>query len=723
MVSSDEGEFLMATRSRRSNAGNKLKSLLEQELQDMQSSTQHLNDDEINLLFQEEEDDEDFEGASSSDNIDEGNDESDEDSNKKSPPQAEDYEVHYDDEDLMLSESGEDSETNEDDEDAGERELKKQERMQKRKTQKKRNQPAVLKRRSSTSESSKATKKKKLPVQEHNAESLLTTDRRTSKRASAVANKLKIFEKLSKAEKKRKIIQERIKKHKEKEEEHILTQDDRIRIALETEKSNLLSLNKYKEQELSKKQSRLALQQRQKLKFLANELVLQYLSTTWQVTPLNEVEDNRYWLEQLKKREKKKRKYTRRKKTLLQLQREKEELEKQQGKETDNKESSKPVEEKSAPEKRDIDTSGLTNNNIDASPDVPTTSNENNNDAESLYTASTGVANTITSVLQKQEVNDGMSALKNENYEQSSSIQEASINSTENVNVERGPVKYSEDNSNITDEQKSITYVANNESELRNQEITTEEADERQKNSSQIVKQVSFVSEPQIAIINPDRASVTVANSVETTPDLEPDNETTIDEEVEAIYEGPNQQVSKNFVTSYSFSLNPETLYQNPSNYDLLHPDKKPNYDEETVPILHSKVNDEADDEAFFASKNASLVPDLSFLEGFPSFGEFDKKITDNVNTRELKTADIEIKTSAPTGIYVGTVKKHCLINDMECQYFDPKMGIPYSDLTSYRIIQDIQRPDGGYKWFGFENGGIFLKVDERHAKGVPDGF
>lgn len=88
----------------------------------------------------------------------------------------------------------------------------------------------------------------------------------------------------------------------------MLTQEERLRIAKETEKLNILSLDKFKEQEVWKKENRLALQKRQKQKFQPNETILQFLSTAWLMTPAMELEDRKYWQEQLNKRDKKKKK-------------------------------------------------------------------------------------------------------------------------------------------------------------------------------------------------------------------------------------------------------------------------------------------------------------------------------------------------------------------------------------------------------------------------------
>ena len=303
--SSSEGsiEYLMNTRERRSNAGNRLQKLLEQEIKDTRARTEVLNDDDIDLLFQEDEDDQEFDLKSEQeeDNEQEGNDEDEVDEpttskkhtkhrRKSITSQSEDElnesdapsigkEKQVNDEDLMLSSDSDINASDEDEDDeAGEKELQRQERLKKRKKR----VPTVIKKRVKidTSTAEKLNKESHSVHEQYTAESLLTTSRRTSKRASAVANKLKVYNKLAKAEEKRKEIQEKLQRRKEKQEKtHKLTQEDRLRIAEQTEKLNLLSLDKFKEQELSKKQTRLALQQRQKLKFKQDELIIDYLTT------------------------------------------------------------------------------------------------------------------------------------------------------------------------------------------------------------------------------------------------------------------------------------------------------------------------------------------------------------------------------------------------------------------------------------------------------------
>lgn len=312
--SSDEQELLINTRQRRSNAGNRLQKLLEQEIEELQTRTQALDEDEIDLLFKEDEEDEDFEMVDDEDNEshnEEENEIDNADGKEESEVPTESKDSELQDEDVMLSDSSSEDEPDNQDDESGEKELIRQERLKKKKLQKLRKKPLVIKRTAPIIDSENKTKKRKVSSDVINAEDLLSNNRRTSSRSSVIQNKLQVYEKLSQAEKRRQIIRERMQKSRDKEQIKVLTQEDRMRIALETEQANLLSLNKYKEQEVSKKQHRLAMQQRQKMKFKPGEMIITELSTTWEVTPVMEIEDYEYWKEQIEKRNKKKKKYPR----------------------------------------------------------------------------------------------------------------------------------------------------------------------------------------------------------------------------------------------------------------------------------------------------------------------------------------------------------------------------------------------------------------------------
>lgn len=719
----NEEEFLVSTRQRRSNAGNKMKKLLEQELEEMQSRTEHLEEDEVDLLFKEEADDEDFESQVS------GEEETAYGRNLEEEPGA-------DNADEMFSESEEEAGDQEEDNEEGEKNLQREEKLESRK--RKRRTPAVIKRKRPKSDledvaiKQEREAKKKVQYEQIKAESLLITSRRTSKRSSVVANKLRVYEKLSKAEKKRKMIQDRIKKHKESHKEEILTQEDRIRIALDTEKFNISSLDKYKEQEISKKQSRIALQQRQKMKFKPGETVLRQLSCAWKVTPVEEIEDIRHWEEQLKKREKKKRRYTRRSSKKQAPPDPKKE-------ETGTEIKEEVIEENVLKDADQMANQSQVSNDASVPPEtnekISTQNNEENSPVKSeqgidLGTGEdieSGVGNNGDDNMEQKSLENKSPESKSENLSNEQKKPDTAFHSEEKMQF---PIK-TEDSSVITmkdDEIKEATPPLSG-----NETVVTSEKSKF--NSSTTSKQVAFVDEPQVNIIDSsDRPLSTSPLSVpstagtvddKTTPELIED----AGSEEELIFEGPEQLVGKNFITLYSF---PTELYHNDINKELFGENwangssHRPS-DVETICKLTMP------EEKISLTEDASLTPNLSFLNNFPAFGEYDKKVVHDVDSTANKELEIEVKTKPPTGVFLPNgFRKKCLISSKECQYFDPKNGVPYSDVETYKTIQDLQDPIGAgteeepephYRWFGFGNGGIYLDVGQKPAEGVPDGF
>ncbi|SMN19541.1 similar to Saccharomyces cerevisiae YDR485C VPS72 Htz1p-binding component of the SWR1 complex, which exchanges histone variant H2AZ (Htz1p) for chromatin-bound histone H2A [Maudiozyma saulgeensis] len=697
-----EPEYLMNTRERRSNAGNKMRALLEQELGEMQKRTDHFDQDELDLLFKEDEEDEDFDvqfnGSRKSKSVDES-----------------ETEVNQDEDMAFSSDSDNDEETvEESDEEAA---ILKEEKLQQRKRQKRKRTANIIKKKSSTKNdttSEQPIKKRRYDPVQLNPESLLQAERRTSKRSSVVANKLKVYENLSQAEEKRKIIQERLRKTREKAIEHILTQEDRMRIALETEKFNLLSLNKYKELELSKKQSRLALQQRQKLKFKPQEIVETLLSTSWNVSPEVEIEDEKYWSEELKKREKKKRKYVRR------------------AKKKDTEDS--------------IDPKDTNNLNTKSSNSL-----EGVGQSETLSTQPTEGNNDIKNVAENAEPDPKIKSaipslsITSEETKNNDQTKETHLVTTPETEIQTESNSSPKPDNNISEtiEETNASKTLNEQSStMHDSSIKLSVNSPDVANSEKGKKQVSFNTEPSIAIIENEPNHSSLKNEISLSPGSPiSSNENTppslisaeVDdvEEPKPVYQGPVQQVSKNFITKFSITPNLafSTELESPNFFDYLNPDRDQHVSDTFKPLIKSRISDsdllfETDG---IENEKIELVPNLDILTTFRMFGEFDRKFEKVLKATEVKNEDLKITTAAPMGIYTSNnnVKKSCLINNRSCKYFDPKLGVPYSDLTSYKIIQDLQNSAETmeYQWFGFKNGGIYLKVKERHARGVPEGF
>ncbi|SCU81537.1 LAMI_0B06678g1_1 [Lachancea mirantina] len=658
---SDSEELLMTSRSRRQNAGNKMQKLLEQERQEMQEKTAGLDDDEINLLFQEEEDDAEFEVE---------------------------LKRKRDDDDVF-TESEEESD-NQDDEDAGERELERQEKK-KRKLALKRKIPVIRKR---------VVDEKKLKPQyvQPKADSLLLDSRRTSTRRSVIANKLQVYEKLALAEKKRKQIQDRLRKSRETQEEKTLTQEDRLRIAEETERLNLQSLNKFREQEIYQKQTRIAMQQRRKIKFAVGEIVMRINSLSWSVTPAMEVKDREYWDQQLAKRHKKKR-YTRRRKTVKE----------------DPKSTAKEADDPSA-----VSQNGSIANEEVKSEQAPigdSRSPDTEDDASKSSDPQTEVQGQAGEAGDK-EISQNVSSSQAREEQMNAADAASSLNSSvvkkTAQNAVNGPDADNKqaDDSNTTRQGKKVAFA--DVGEVPQEQTTILET-----------LPSAECDLPEFADMDDSKRG----SSKEETPGS---TEPSTPEEVEEIYEGPEQLVGRNFLTLYSYPH--ENLRVSDLNSYILGPQwaQPLNSRSADVETLVKIVN--PSERLWAENEDEFNILDMSILDRFPAFGEFDKVPTKEIVEETDKHLDLELKTPAPTGVFLPNgLRKKCMMTNRDCQYFDPKNGVPYSDVEAYKTVQELQDPigDGGtsenplprFKWFGFARGGIYLDVRRRPAKGVPEGF
>ena len=315
------------------------------------------------------------------------------------------------------------------------------------------------------------------------------------------------------------------------------------------------------------------------------------------------------------------------------------------------------------------------------------------------------------------------------------------------ITLPESVVSDDEPNATVTEESQSpssqLTDNATTDSTINHNETTSATVKEEETVSSDIVKkQVTFDNTPNVTIIDTelpaskgaDGASAPIASpssSNEGTPQSEDPTDQSIEEEEQLVYEGPFQQISKNFLTKFkiasdlSFTSDPRST----NFFEFLNQERHRISPDSYKPLIHSKLSedDQLIENSGLSKGDTDLVPNLDILTTFRSFGEFDRKYEKVLKVVEVKNDDIKITTPAPVGIYANnnTVKKPCLINNKSCKYFDPNLGVPYSDLDSYKLIQDLQNAgeDGEYKWYGFRNGGVYLKTTMRHAKGVPEGF
>lgn len=141
---------------------------------------------------------------------------------------------------------------------------------------------------------------------------------------------------------------------------------------------------------------------------------------------------------------------------------------------------------------------------------------------------------------------------------------------------------------------------------------------------------------------------------------------------------------------------------------------------EEKEDELFNPVTKITDDSAMFDS-----------LRKLPRFG--DKEIFEEEEEIEsnVATSEIQIKTEAPTGLYLPNGnKKICLISGKEVRYFDPATGLPYGSKEVYLVIKAVEL--GVIPWYSIPKDQntygpveIYLNRREgaRHAQGVPEGF
>ncbi|KAG7660475.1 uncharacterized protein J8A68_006013 [[Candida] subhashii] len=314
-----DSDSLVATRARRPNAGSRLKQLIELEEQgnEQQQQLQFIDDDDenVNLLFQEDgEDDEEFidEDIDNANliGIDESEEEEEEEDEEEDGSRKRVHEDNEDEEDegMMINsdENLSDSEisASDSDESEGEKELQRQEKKKRRKL-KQSLIPAIKK--AKPSPSITITTKDKTKLKRRSAlitsQSLLMSERRSSSRSAAVENKQALIEKLKESEERRAHFTPIVrKKHVE------LTQEQRLAEAVETERLNIEALNRFREQEVVKKerQRQLLLAKRVKL-----HNVIRFVSKETFISPIEEVLEAR---KDFEKSLKGKRKFGRKKK-------------------------------------------------------------------------------------------------------------------------------------------------------------------------------------------------------------------------------------------------------------------------------------------------------------------------------------------------------------------------------------------------------------------------
>lgn len=277
-------DSIIATRERRANAGNRLRSLLDaQEPLEDDDIFMELEDDEdfeIRDISNDEEPDEEEEGVE--EEVGEGVEEESENSRDLDPnvevKKTRGYftETGHDDENFSDSDESSIEGASGDDEEAGEKELQiaqREDRRRKGKANRKKYDVLPF-----MKPASKPVEKKPKPKKAVSSSSdLLSERRRSSKREAAIRNKHEVIQRLKEHEKKRINYVAPVIKPERK-----LTQAERLEEAKLTEKKNVASLNHFTEMEEARKA-------KQKAAMLARRVpmtsFIRYISTTKLVPP------------------------------------------------------------------------------------------------------------------------------------------------------------------------------------------------------------------------------------------------------------------------------------------------------------------------------------------------------------------------------------------------------------------------------------------------------
>lgn len=677
--SEPEFESIIATRARRSNAGSRLRQLLD--LEETNAGTVPSNDDDenVNLLFEEDEDDREFQISGSDEDNDEGTN-----SESEKPRRKEDmsaiksraiekknygssrietngidndndlisggkFDVNSDDDndearvnsDEMLSES--DMSSSDTDEEEGERELQKQERLRKRR----KNQqgiPGILKK----TKTAASTKPKKFIKEVEPAKShkntlfqnvpIAPTQRRHSSRTATIKNSIATHKKMEKEYERLQTL-EPVQKKEYVEK----TLEERLEEAKITEIENTQSLKNFYQQEIQKKKRQRDMLNARKLK-MSN--FIRFWSTGVYITPADEIaeieERKRILQEEEEKKAKRKLMYLKRKQARLGI----------------RPENTQTIEKESGGEQKSQPSEG------------------HNRDIEDKKTESVPI--------------DATTNLLNQNHTaEEEKLSHDTVATAENA--PRGDIK-------------TVNFKENVE--------VMEDGDlEKTENVAECDKQEKKFEEPAVDGTN-------LQEGIDSN-----DNET--------VYEGPARRVVRDYIIFEEFD---ENLSSDKIKVLLLGQQslltgtrRDPNC--ETVYLIKQDESSNIDLQKIQSARAESFKSLLSL----PRFGERIALDTHDDDSNKDDNEEVKIHTPAPVGIHLPNgEKKMCLTSGEPSVYYDPTNGVPYSTVEDFKIIKAIV--DGDYNWLQLDNGGInsrfaggvgcyISKKNQRHAKGVPEGF
>lgn len=659
-----DDDLLVNTRKKRANAGSRLKQLL---------SAEGVPEEDVDLLFVEDEDDKEYESGSEDSEEQEDQEEEEEQEEQQSTlVESETVEQQNDTEsgdeeeppnDEMFSDSSDESSSQESDQ--GEKDLQKQERAKKQKKKfivPKIKQPAVSK--------PKVKKVYKAPK----ADALLSETRRQSSRSAAVQNKLSLVERMKGEEKRRSSVIPAVRvEYKE------MTQEERLEEALETEKYNVSTLNKYKEQEFDKQKKKRELMQNKRRK-LTDVMTVKTFVKYVEIEEERELEKFLLTRDVLKKRDRRGRKSEKQKREEEES-REKEKELKQKWELLNNPGKSIIEDPEAEVPKEDQSIKDEANGTV---PDLDATPVKDSSEPAYEEKDLTGPTGSTGPVSEEKYLTGPASEEKDPNEPASESKSLAGVDDDGDAKVTGELEPFAGDGTKITVEDDEIKdSIKQSDGEAK---VDVEMTD--------VTAGADVIKTEDITIAEP-------------TPEVE---KVSFEEETKIVYEGPKQKVGAAciaFENKYPLNKLRVILFGEPS---LLPVNRR---SIETVPEVRIKLADDAYDRT-----NTSFTKqvDLSVLDAFPDFGDFSKKRTQVQQVEEVEATKVVLKTSPPSGITLKNGnRKMCLITGKDAMYFHPGTGMPYASVDSFKVIQDVQ--NGEFKWVEYGYVGSY------HAKGVPEGF
>lgn len=730
--SEDEEQFesIIAHRERRSNAGARMRRLIDMEKAGEAELEMEMEDDDkdVDLLFQEDENDEEFTGSSEEGSI--GGSEGEENGEQREESESERDSEDKDLDENFSSDTELSSSESESDESAGERELQAEEKLKKKQKRKRALEIPQIK---PLEPSRKKPKVKKSNI----APPAVPRRRKYSTRKSTVKKTEAVMKRWKESQEKKKHM-----KPVHKEVYVPKTLKERLEEAKITEKENTLSLNQYFEREEARKRRQKELAESRKPKI---KQFIRFYSSAVYVTPNEEVENiekERLRQEKIEEERNKRKRSGRRKRRKTPTV---DSAEKDSNKDT----SQNVVKIPSNGDQKDA-TQGEINSvgsNVNHNSKLTEASTENskhegnqsvsNNDIISAAFNSSGNANKVADIKPTPSVKqDKDSKVETEITEKvnKSILKENDVDAKE--------TKTDDDTRNPDSDQTEITNtgtgISNSKENIQSKldsipEIESEVTinDKQKDNSDDKQKTVLDDKVESKADVNlVDKTDAKLKNNHEGQKDTlntSGDN----NETPKLIYEGPSQYVAVNYVSFEKFSrkLTEKDIKTALFGKQSTLPAERRDPHFTNICTIRQDNSTDLSIKRLKEDREASLKSILKL----PRFGEKYKVIEEKKEEKQKEKVEANITTPAPVGIYLPNgKKKECPISGESATYYDPGSGVPYSSVECFKILQKVTA--GEYYWGQIDDGGVnsqfkggigcyMGEVSGRHAKGVPEGF